>query len=84
MIRDEISSCNPLLFLDSKLYYLLQGLTFYHRGFDRGCLPRGNHLAGYFFSLFTSDLFDLEAVTYASTYIQGAATNLIAFQAKIP
>jgi len=34
-------------------------------------LPMGNYLAKYFFSFFSSDLFVMEVVTYASTYALG-------------
>jgi len=37
-------------------------------------LPAGNYLAKYFFTLFTSDLFVLDTVTYSATYVSGAAT----------
>lgn len=36
-------------------------------------LPVGNYLARYFFTFFSSDLFVLETVTYASTYVLAVA-----------
>jgi putative ABC transport system permease protein len=40
-------------------------------------LPAGHYLAGYFFSFFTSELFEFEAVTYASTYVLAVVTVFV-------